>query len=149
MASIYPNGLASANTIRQQHQRLNSLLEAIQNRFQGEQKPSRNLVSLLNALAVHLQTHFELEEFDGYLSALAQRSPALSVEIERLLCEHAELLADVNDLVDRAREDFTFNHDTGDLAHRFAQFHAKLSAHEHAENTLIQEAYSLDLGVKD
>jgi DNA repair ATPase RecN len=149
MASLNPNGLASANTIRQQHQRLHSLLEAIENRFRHEQKASRNLVSLLNALAVHLQTHFELEESEGYLSNLVQLSPASTATVERLLREHRDLQEEVNGLVARTREDFAINRNTTELAERFGKFHSKLSAHDHEENKLIQETYNLDLGTKD
>ncbi len=149
MNAPYPHGLASAKTIQQQHQRLHSLLEAIESRFRHERKASRNLVSLLNALAVHLQMHFELEESDGYLSHLVQLSPGLSAAVERLLREHTELEKEVNDLVARAREVFATNHDAADLAAHFSTFHRKLSAHDHEENKLIQEAYNLDLGTKD
>lgn len=148
MASPYPNGLASANTIRQQHQRLHSLLEAIENRCRHERKPTRNLVSLLNALAVHLQTHFELEESDGYLSNLVKLSPGLSSAVERVLREHDDLLAEVNELVTMAREAFACNHDTAGLAERFSKFKSKLSAHEQEENKLIQDTYHLDVGTK-
>jgi hemerythrin len=148
MNALYPNGLASANTIRQQHQRLHSLLGAIESRFRHERKASRNLVSLLNALAVHLQTHFELEESDGYLSHLVRLSPGLSAAVDRLLREHTALLKEVNDLVARSREVFATNRDTADLAARFARLHRKLTDHDHEENKLIQEAYNLDLGTK-
>jgi hypothetical protein len=149
MAYLRSKGSASANTIRLQHERMNSLLEAIENRFQHERKPTRNLVSLVNALAVHLQTHFELEESDGYLSDLVQKSPGLAATVDRLMHEHSELMGDVNELVKRVREDFAINQDTSDLAHRFGTFRGKLAAHEHEENQLLQEAYNLDLGTKD
>ena len=148
MAHHYPNHHVSNNTIRQQHERLHSLLEAIENRFRHEQKPSRNLVSLLNALAVHLQMHFELEESDG-LSRLVHQKPRLSAAVERLLREHTDLQQEVNDLVTIAREDLAVNHDTANLAERFAKFHSKLVTHDHEENRLTQEAYNLDLGTKD
>lgn len=149
MATLYPTDHASASTLRQQHERLNSLLEAIKNRLSRERKPSRNLMSLLNALAVHLQTHFELEESDGYLSNLVKVSPALSPAVDRVLRGHNDLLAEVTDLVTLARRDFAINHDTADLAHRFSKFQTRLQAHEHEKNALIQEAYNLDLGTKD
>jgi len=149
MATLHPNGLASANTIRQQHQRLSSLLEAIENRFRHERKASRNLVSLLNALSVHMQAHFELEESDGYLSQLVQVSPEASAPVERLLHEHTDLQKEVNELVALARDDFATHSDTTELAHRFSKFHSRLATHEQEENKLIQVAYNLDLEMKD
>ena len=92
MVPTTPRGRLSEKTIQQQHQQLNSLLGAIANRFEHEQKPTRNLVSLLNALAVHLQMHFEFEEADGYFSSLSAKNPHMSTTVERLLREHEDML---------------------------------------------------------
>jgi hypothetical protein len=83
------------------------------------------------------------------MSNLVKLSPALSPAVERVLREHDSLFAEVNELVTMAREDFASNHDTAGLAQRFDRFRNKLSAHEHEENKLIQEAYNLDMGTKD
>jgi len=149
MVPSTPNGRLFENTIRHQHQQLKSLLEAIANRFCYEQKPTRNLVSLLNALAVHLQMHFEFEESDGYFSSLAQKTPRVSPTVERLLREHEAMLEEVDTLVTIAREAFATAHDTSDLAKRFSRFHTQLICHEHEENKLIQDVYNVDIGTKD
>ncbi|MCH7686261.1 MAG: hemerythrin domain-containing protein [Planctomycetes bacterium] len=124
-------------------------MEAIANRFRYEQKPTRNLVSLLDALAVHLQTHFEFEESDGYFSGLAQKTPHVSATVERLLREHEAILEEVDKLVTMTREAFATAHDTSDLAKRFSRFHTQLVNHEHEENKLIQDVYNVDIGTTD
>jgi iron-sulfur cluster repair protein YtfE (RIC family) len=144
-----PSRRLSDNTIRRQHQQLQSLLEAISNRFQYEQKPTRNLVSLLNALAVHLQMHFEFEESDGYFSSLSSITPRITSTVEKLLREHEEMREKIDALVAMARDDFATARDTSDLAEQFSQFRDQLSNHEHEENKLIQDVYNVDIGTKD
>jgi hypothetical protein len=139
----------SANTLRHQHRQLKSLMEAIANRFNHELKPSRNLVSLINALAVHLQMHFEFEESDGYFSSLASKTPHASSQVETLLREHNEMLEKVDALVTMAREDLAKTHDTAELAEQFSLLRDQLSNHEHEENKLIQDVYNVDIGTKD
>ena len=139
----------SENTIRHQHQQLKSLMETIANRFRCEQKPTRDLVSLLNALAVHLQMHFEFEETDGYFSGLAQKTPRVSGTVERLLREHEAMLEEIDKLVTMARAAFATADDTSDLAKRFSQFQTQLIHHEQEENKLIQDVYNVDIGTKD
>ena len=149
MVPTTPKGKLSDNTIRYQHQQVKSLLEAISHRFRYEQKPSRNLVSLLNALALHLQMHFEFEESDAYFSSLVQKTPHLSATVERLLREHELLLKKVDTLVELAREALATDGDTSDLSKLFSQFHSQLVNHEHEENKVIQEIYNVDIGTKD
>jgi hypothetical protein len=139
----------SANTLRHQHQQLNSLMKAIASRFDHERKPTRNLVSLINALAVHLQMHFEFEESDGYFPSLASKRPHVSAQVEKLLREHKEMLAKVDTLVNMAREDLAKARDTMNLAEQFYQLREQLSVHEHEENKLIQDVYNVDIGTKD
>ena len=149
MVPTTPNGKLSENTIRHQHQQLKSLMEAIANRLQCEQKPTRDLVSLLNALAVHLQMHFEFEETGGYFSGLVQKTPRVSGTVERLLREHEAMLEEIDKLVTMAGEAFATAHDTSDLAKRFSRFHTQLVNHEHEENKLIHDVYNVDIGTKD
>jgi len=139
----------SDDTIRRQHQQLHSLMEAISNRFEYEKKPSRNLVSLLNALAVHLQMHFEFEESDGYFSSLSSTTPRLTSTVEKLLREHEEMREKMDALVAMARDDFAAARDTTHLAEQFSLFRDQLSHHEHEENKLIQDVYNVDIGTKD
>lgn len=139
----------STKAIDQQHERVESLLETILTRMSQDSKPSQSLVSLLKSLAVHLQTHFEWEESDGYFSSIVQRSPRLSHNIDQLVHEHGLFLEEVEKLVAMANRALTNNEDITDLAERFAELRRKLIAHEHEETKLIQEAYIVDIGTKD
>jgi hypothetical protein len=144
-----PQRCYSDRIIRCQHDRLNSLLEAIENRFRHDHGLSRNLMSLLFALVVHLQTLFEIEESDGYFVELVQRAPRMAARVDHLLREHSEMLQEVDELVKIALKDLATNHDSADLAARYTQFRSKVVAHEHLENKLLQDAYNVDVGTKD
>ena len=128
---------------------MKSLLTAISCRFENSREPSRNLVSLLNSLAFHLQTHFEFEEEEDYFPALVQLAPRKAAVVEQLMQEHREMLAEVEDLIQIARDDLDTAKDTTDLANQFARFREMLEAHEHEENLLLQDVYTEDIGTKD
>jgi len=143
-SSIRPN-----STIARQHIQINALVDALSSRFDSEKMATRNLVSLLNSLAAHLETHFELEEEDEYFGSILVRAPRLAERVENLLHQHKVLRADVDQLVDLARAVFASHGDTSELASRFRNFKKQLLNHEKAENDLFQEAYTCDLGSGD
>ena len=149
MAASTSSGKLSESAIQRQHDQLRSLLEAIAHRFEHDRNPTRNLVSLLNSLAGHLQMHFELEESDGYFSQLSSKRPDLSATVEKILREHVEMLKAVDYLVVTARENLARGHDTTELAESFDCFREQFNRHEHEENKLIQEIYNVDIGTKD
>lgn len=139
----------SKSAIQRQHDLLNSLIDAIANRFQHDPSPSRNLVSLLNALAFHLQTHFEFEEADGYFGNLMEKAPRAVPIVERILREHREMLEEIEEMIATAKKDLNEKHDTHELSQQYAKFREKLEEHEHLENDLLQSVYTDDIGTKD
>lgn len=139
----------SKSTIQRQHDMLNSLIDAIANRFRHDHSPSRNLVSLLNALAFHLQTHFEFEESDGYFTSLVEKAPRAAQTVERILREHREMLKEIEEMISTARKDLDEKRSTDALAERYERFREKLEEHEHLENELLQSVYTEDIGTKD
>lgn len=140
---------ASKSTIHRQHDMLNSLVDAIANRFQHDPSPSRNLVSLLNALAFHLQTHFEFEESDGYFSSLVEKAPHEAPTVERILREHREMLEEIETMIVTAKKDLNEKRDTKALAQQYSKFREKLELHERVENDLLQTVHTEDIGTKD
>ena len=128
---------------------LHSLLDALESRFASQELANRSLVSLLNSLASHLQTHFEFEESEDYFSSLSKRAPRLSSEIARLQAEHHELLREVDDMIAKARVAFAEHKQTPTLACQYIEFLKQFEEHEAAEKKLLQEAYNLDIGSKD
>jgi len=143
-SKIRPN-----STIARQHIQIEALIDALTSRFDAGKMATRNLVSLLNSLAAHLETHFELEEENEYFGYILIRAPHLSERVESLLRQHESMQADVDELVNRARQAFTGNGDVTELAAQFREFRKRLLRHEKAEIDLLQEAYTCDLGCGD
>lgn len=137
------------STIARQHAQIESLVDALTSRFDGEKRATRNLVSLLNSLAAHLEMHFELEEEDEYFGYILTHAPHLSERVDRLLHQHEMLKTNVDDLVDLARQAFEQNSGTAELASKFAKFRSLLLEHEKKEIDLLQEAFNRDLGAGD
>ncbi len=142
-------GFAQMGAIDRQHVQLEALLETLRSRFHAGNKVDRSLVSLLSALAAHMQNHFEFEEADEYFAGLVHSAPRLASRVERLLQQHTSLLADALELVDLARKSLAGGGDTTNLTDRFAQLRTQLLTHEAAEKKLLHEAYSRDIGTQD
>lgn len=128
---------------------LDSLLDALSRRFRQEAKASRNLVSLLNALAVHLEMHFELEETDGLYENILRRAPRMTQKVDSLLQEHVLLMSLVSNLVEAAREAFAKGSGTVELANGYDNFRHQLEEHEERERGVLQESYLRDIGSCD
>ena len=143
------SGIRPSSTIARQHVMIEALADALVSRFDAGKAASRNLVSLLNSLAAHLEMHFELEEEDEYFGYVLRRAPRLSERVSQLLREHAGMKSEVDELVTMARQAFAENGDTRELATRFRRFREHLLNHEKAEIDLLQEAYTCDLGSGD
>ena len=141
--------LHSNSTIARQHDQIESLIEALSSRFETEKIASRNLVSLLNSLAAHLEMHFELEEENEYFGFVLKESPHLSERVDQLLHQHEVLKTEVDHLVSMARQALDDNAEVAELATKYEDFRKMLLEHEHAEIELLQESYSRDIGSKD
>ncbi len=119
---------------------LHSLLEAISSRLESREKANRSLVSLLNSLAAHLQTHFEFEESDDFFANLHRRAPRLTSQVSQLQAEHREMLEEVDLLIELARIAFVAERAPRELANRYQAFRAKFREHEATESRLLEEA---------
>jgi len=135
--------------IDRQHCQLHAVLQALQNRIKSQDHPDRSLISLLNALATHLQTHFEFEEAEDYFPELTLQAPRFGRRIEQLIAEHREMLEEVGELVEMAKRAFEGKCEMRSIAQGFESLQEKLTAHEHNENELLQIVYTEDIGTHD
>jgi len=147
--SMVDSGIRPNNMIARQHIQIKALLDALSSRFDSSKTATRNLVSLLNSLAVHLETHFELEEENDYFGYILSRAPRLSDRVDQLLQQHKTMRVDVDELVEMARQAFSEDGDTTEFASKFQRLRDQLLSHENAENEMLQEAYTCDLGGSD
>jgi hypothetical protein len=86
--------------------------------------------------------HFAAEEAEEFVGSLVTDQPRLLGRVERLQREHGELATALDDLLELARG----KPRATELAARVEGFLARLDAHEHAENALMQELIVLDEG---
>jgi len=139
----------SNSTIARQHIQIGALVDALSSRFDAEKMVTRNLVSLINSLAAHLEMHFELEEENEYFDLVLRRAPRLSNHVDQLLRQHTTLKTEVDALLTMARHALAEGGDVTEIAPRFGMFRKQLLDHERAEIDLLQEAYTRDLGGGD
>jgi hypothetical protein len=99
---------------------------------------SESLARRLRELRAELQSHFCEEEQGGCLEEAVSRCPSLNCQAEAIYAEHRildqmleQLLARIHDRTLAEKE----------LQRDFQAFAAKLSAHEAAENRILQMAY--------
>jgi len=124
-------------------------MKVLSSRFDTETRATRNLVSLINSLAAHLEMHFELEEENEFFGDVVNQSPRFCNHVTQLLMQHEALETEVEGLVKMARRVFAEQDDMTQLAARFGRFRKQLLDHERAEIDLLQEAYNRDLGGMD
>ena len=98
----------------------------------------------------HMVKHMALEESEGYLTAVTERRPTLSREVERLHHEHAEL--------EKIME--SVYHGLGgvgaddrllvrDCCTRIGSVLGYVERHEDDENLLVTQAFARDIGTND
>jgi len=98
----------------------------------------------LHDLREHLAAHFASEECGGYLSHVVAAAPRFEREVTKLSGEHVEFLSRLDALIDglKAEEPETWKEARAD----FGQLVVDLRCHEGAETSLVQSAFSDDVG---
>jgi hypothetical protein len=102
----------------------------------------------IDSLAEKLQQHFAQEEEGGYLEEAIARLPSLAPQAAVLQRQHAEFTRVAAGLLSDAKAATTPAACWAALQTGFKAFSKKLLAHEAAENSLLQRAYNVDLGLE-
>ncbi|MCC9607012.1 hypothetical protein LOC68_14975 [Blastopirellula sp. JC732] len=106
-----------------------------------------SLTGMLDELYDRLYEHFLAEEHGGYMSDVLRRAPHLADEAARLSGEHPLFLLEVREC--RREADYQEAPYSADLRGRFRKFAERYLHHEHHENSLVQRAFDVDIGVGD
>jgi len=111
---------------------------------------SSGLAQWLVKLHDGLFRHFRYEEESGMAEDITLRHPRRSSEIERLIGEHPQMLAEIKMLMTEAL-DYSEGHllDDPALRTRLEAVLDTLDAHERAETALVQRAELQEVGVGD
>ena len=134
-----------ADAVRDDHfalermiERLRGLTDAALHGWPADRDPA----ALIEEFEDLVLLHFAAEEAEEFVGSLVTDQPRLLGRVERLQQEHGELATALDDLLELARS----KPRATELAARLEGFLARLDAHEHAENALMQELITIDEG---
>lgn len=132
-----------------EHRDLHHAFEKVREYLAGNDPSQAHLVEgirLLTELRDRLSQHFSQEEKGGYLEEAVTRLPRLEPQAAALQRQHGEFLDTVNELLRDARRPGTLPALWGGLRDGYTQLMKRLTAHETAENKLLQSAFNEDMG---
>ena len=132
-----------------EHKQLTDLLTEIGATVSAQERDKNHVTDLISRLSELVESHFSHEERGGYLKDALERAPRLTPQAELLLDQHAPLQEEVEKLrllVHSGVESAAWWTRIESDFHKFA---SRLINHEHAENMLVQEAYTEDIGTGD
>ena len=99
-----------------------------------------DLVQKLASLRDELAKHFSEEDEGGCIEEAISRCPSLSHDASTLEGQHPALLAQLDELIEQAREHVKTGATT-QLEAKVSEFAKNLSAHEALENRIMQSAF--------
>ena len=104
------------------------------------------LLVLVNRLIVNLPDVLELSSEDGYLSIVAERRPGWSRQINALYQANLDCVSSLTLVRDGLENDTTIAAVSKELERRLRNWITSFSAMRCQESTMLQEAFTLDLG---
>ena len=100
----------------------------------------------LEATRLHLAEHFAFEEQNGYLDSVRKLQPYLERAVQLLLEEHRELSASLRTLAAEAESAPALAEGLREKVRAWVQ---QVRRHERREDSLVQDAFNIDLTGED
>jgi hypothetical protein len=142
-----PSGKKPADQLRQAHVKLLGEIRKLQEATGPAARTSApELLSRLQSMRAVLGQHFGLEEGNGYMETVRHRQPHADHAIQKLWGEHRELLRTLDELIAQSQASPA---PQAPLGPKVRDWITRLRAHESHENTLVQDAYNLDISAED
>lgn len=135
--------------IRREHEELRELLGGVKHMLGKRLETVASVAEMLASLGEHVETHFAEEETAGVFDDIVDQAPHLADRIESLRIEHQQLLAAVRRLNEVAAPSDSSDDWWQSLEAAFHEFSSGLMHHETAENEVLLEAYTDDIGAAD
>jgi hypothetical protein len=107
------------------------------------------VVALLEEVHRSVLDHFEHEEEGGCFARALLEAPRLRERAEQLLSQHVQMAAQLSALRSLGRQVRMSKPWWDDLRDQFHDFVRQFEQHESDENTLLHEAYNVDIGAED
>lgn len=140
---------SSLTELFEQHSELALALQDVDRTLKRHDRSRQQVDERLWKLAELVESHFDHEECGGYMAEALARAPRLTPTAEKLLAEHSILLDDAKKLQILARSGVESDAWWRQIDSDFRHLKSRLLAHEHAENKLLHEAFSRDIGASD
>jgi hypothetical protein len=140
---------ATARDLSDEHSHLRQLVQEIRRTFArgGESQPE--VLATLKHLNDVVLEHFQHEEAGGYFREAIEVAPRLKDQADGLLRQHPDLAKQLERLLSTATTGSPSASWWQAIAGEYDVFARTFDAHEQAENSLIQEAYTRDIGTDD
>lgn len=132
-----------------EHQALQNSLREVQTLVADR---SANVLEVLDQVVQFNQqvlNHFDHEEEDGYFIEILEVAPWLSAQIASLRAQHDQFREQLRSLCEFVQTGEGTRQWWSALDDLFDKFTRLYLAHEHAEDSLFQEAYNRDFGGED
>ena len=141
-------------TILQEHrqlmQQINGLRQFCSEVSELGQGPKfEEMGSRIKAFRQSLAAHFEEEERDGYLAPALDVAPRFTQQASELQRQHQQFLEVLDRFIERLQTCDPSIRCWHDARQEFEGFLDQLLEHERAENTIVQSAFTEDLGSGD
>lgn len=153
MASIDRSDPIILGHVLAEHQDLFNRLTAARRAFAGETPPPPDqfagLRDCLQSLREYLGTHFAQEERGGFLEEAVARMPRLGSAVSGLVAQHPVLLTELDGIIASLPSSLESAAAWQHVGKAYADFAARIAAHERRENAVVQEGYNEDLGLVD
>jgi hypothetical protein len=153
MASIDRSDPIILGHVLAEHQDLFNRLTAARRAFAGETPPPADqfagLRGCLLSLREYLGAHFAQEERGGFLEEAVARMPRLGSAVSGLVAQHPVLLSELDGIIASLPASLGSAAAWQDVGKAYADFAARIAAHERQENAVVQEGYNEDLGLVD
>ena len=140
--------------IRDEHFSIKSGIQAIRQHVKSNVSENNfktwrdKLFELINKMAAELSEHFEQEEDGGFMSDILKNVPQKKHAISQLKAEHEMMTQDIS-VIQRCIKETKSLDETQivNLSHQINEFLDLLTAHEAAENLLLEDIYLRNKGL--
>ena len=136
-------------TILAEHLELAETFAALHSAIEGDDRTKNGMEDLVARLSDQVDLHFEIEERDGYLREALEQSPRHTTRAELLLKQHDDLREEIEKLRILIHSGMESPAWWTQVESEIRDFSTRFFDHEHAEDQLLQSAYTDDLGAGD
>ena len=107
----------------------------------------RRFIKLLRKFNMSMLNHFDLEEEGGYLAEIIAEAPQSFKAVKNLEAQHEQFICDLSRIILVLKQMESFSPEKlQECKENLSLLISSLREHEKTENTLVQSAYSTDIG---